>query len=381
TSIVAEKLNLASNRVAIRAANVIGSIQGLAEEYHSPAFVTPLGIAIQATQHTVNYINVSVNNESVTLYDMSGLSVQDAVIAIGTPVHRLFGAPGLAYFITVDGKSLQIPGTLGEAPTITVNGHSAQLSTPIKNGDHIEIIRGDSGKPPVVSIAELYDNEQTLSVVFNGQTQTYTPSYFLNGKKAEASSLIHDGDVISCSLPKVVKDIIEEHVQNWNDLNQEEFIIFVNDERVSVPSKISGLLVNHRPCSPDTVLYEGMEISFQEVEKPTLALLEQQLSLVVSESITVCFNTVDYILEKQRGVWRNEDGTPIDRDTVLSANMKLFYQSIEESGFIIQDIFAVAQMPTREKHHINYTLTKNRYPASFTDCLENNDRIELYYHD
>lgn len=57
-------------------------------------------------------------------------------------MNKLYGKPGMALFVTLNGQNITIPGQLGEAPTILLNGKPCSFDDEIKNGDKIAVKKG-----------------------------------------------------------------------------------------------------------------------------------------------------------------------------------------------------------------------------------------------
>ncbi len=130
---LAQKLHLPENRVAIRGIDAIQKLHIDREEMkHRPELVTPIGIAIAAKQTPIQYVTVEVNGQSIRLFDMKQLTIGDALLAAGIQLHKLYGKPGLACVVTLNGNTITIPGTHGEPPIIMKNGETATFDTPIK---------------------------------------------------------------------------------------------------------------------------------------------------------------------------------------------------------------------------------------------------------
>lgn len=166
---IAEKLELASNRVGIRTPDRFYHIEVPADYLKGPQGVTPLGIAYNSfTSPPVPFIKVRVNEREVALWNIGELNVGTALLNSGIALNNIFGKPGLGKTIMVNGQVRQFKGELGGHPHITVNGREEQLESPIQNGDRIEFRRGQDGKPAVVKMKDLLPFTETY-VTVNGE--------------------------------------------------------------------------------------------------------------------------------------------------------------------------------------------------------------------
>ena len=114
TTILAKQLRLPTNRVAVRG---IDAIQNLTKEAHipiTPELVTPIGIAIAAKRAPIQYMSVQVNNQIARLFELKEMTVGDALLAANIPTRKLFGKPGAALSVHVNGQLIHIPGEHGQ---------------------------------------------------------------------------------------------------------------------------------------------------------------------------------------------------------------------------------------------------------------------------
>ncbi|MCK9905964.1 hypothetical protein MXD63_38990, partial [Frankia sp. Cpl3] len=137
TEKVAGMLELPPARVAVRGADAMQQFIGNHPLINGPEFVTPAGIAVAAQRHPIRYVTVDVNEVPIRIFDLRKMTLGDAVIAAGIDIRRLYGRPGLAMTVTINGRLKIIPGGHGTAPQIVRNGEAAVLDTPINDSDVI----------------------------------------------------------------------------------------------------------------------------------------------------------------------------------------------------------------------------------------------------
>ncbi len=123
--VVAEKLGMAANRVAIGVVNTDNNLSLFSESLYSPAFVTPIGIGIVSSLYRgCDFFAISVNGKRIMLvYTLNGVK------------KTVKGTPG-------------IPGEL------LVNGFPATIETEIKQGDEITVTLAKNGQPPSLTLQE-----------------------------------------------------------------------------------------------------------------------------------------------------------------------------------------------------------------------------------
>lgn len=109
--------------------------------------VTPVGICLNYYEQSNNFVFVTLNGERVKLYDNNKLAVVDAAIQAEIPNDALFPKRGESLTFTFNGKQKVIRGERGESAVILLNGEPADIHTPIRGNDRIEIKESTAGVP------------------------------------------------------------------------------------------------------------------------------------------------------------------------------------------------------------------------------------------
>src|SRR5690606_18906390 len=102
TSVLAEKLALPKNRVAIRKVDAIQSINHTTPIPQGPDFITPIGIGIIAKKSPINYISLKVNQSVVRMFEINKLTIGDCLVQAGVEINKLYGKPGIAAMVTLN---------------------------------------------------------------------------------------------------------------------------------------------------------------------------------------------------------------------------------------------------------------------------------------
>ena len=209
TTAIARKLQLPENRVAIRGIEAIKQLNPSEKLLSRPDFVTPIGIAIAAKQKPVHYVSVKVNEQTVRLFEMRTLTVGDCLIQAGINIQKWYGKPGLASIVTINGKQITIPGEFGEPPKITLNGRTASVNDHIKNGDQLEVTKGEDGQAANVSIHELLGEISPLKIHLNDNIHKVHPVYMVNQQPMSDDYIVKDKDVIQWYQPSRLEEIVK----------------------------------------------------------------------------------------------------------------------------------------------------------------------------
>lgn len=153
--IVAEKLGMATNRVAIGVVNTDNNLSLFSESLYSPAFVTPIGIGIVSSLYRgCDFFAISVNGKRIMLFNHQTIKVIDALMFSGIKPANLIGLtpPSLVY--TLNGVKHTVKGTPGIPGGLLVNGYPATIETEIQQGDEITATLAKNGQAPSLTLIE-----------------------------------------------------------------------------------------------------------------------------------------------------------------------------------------------------------------------------------
>ncbi|RYD03749.1 hypothetical protein N752_18550 [Desulforamulus aquiferis] len=203
TNKLANKLGLAPQRVVIRERSNITNLTDVKKNVLSgPEGVTVVGIAaVAAKKLGRNFITVTVNEKSFTLFNTRQLNVINALAFIELSPRELLGQNGKDIRFTINGKSRIVYGEMSKPAEITVNDKTANLQTPISDGDIIKVVESVNGKNAVAKVADFF------SEIFGDLTKLNVNEVecTLNGNRVNGEQLIKSGDVLELKLNEVQK--------------------------------------------------------------------------------------------------------------------------------------------------------------------------------
>ena len=90
---LAEALTIPFSRVGIRRPDGSAGMVKIPAELCEPDAVTPLGILKLADSRSLTFVNVTVNDQLLRLFNLGGLTVGDALLTAGIDIRTLHGAP------------------------------------------------------------------------------------------------------------------------------------------------------------------------------------------------------------------------------------------------------------------------------------------------
>ncbi|MEE3392392.1 MAG: pilus assembly protein PilM [Lachnospiraceae bacterium] len=236
---LAAELGIKQERVAVRGEGVLKDIKFVQRSVHGDSLlVTPVGICLNFYEQRNNFIFVTVNGETVKLYDNGKLTVMDAAMKTGFPDSDLFPKRGDSIQFSVNGESRLVRGEPGEAAVILVNGQVSSLSTHLRQDDVIEIKASTAGPCASVAVKDLPEYHKTIKIKFNDKEIDCPVMARVNGELVLDSFAINEGDRVEMQKYYLVSDILK-----LMDIEPQ-----------------GSIMVNHEEAFPDTKVYENFTV-------------------------------------------------------------------------------------------------------------------------
>ena len=195
---LAKKLELPQERVALRGAEVLKEVTFLQDEIvKDPLLVTPIGICLNYYEQKNNFIMVRFNGERMKLYDNNKLTIVDAAIQAGFPNDQLFPKRGKEINFTVNGRPRIVRGDAGEAAIIRMNDRPASINTPIEPNCDITIEPSTAGREAHYMVGQLEEyHSSTITFEVNGKLITCPRYVEVNGILEPPTYEIKEDDAI-----------------------------------------------------------------------------------------------------------------------------------------------------------------------------------------
>lgn len=369
-------LNLPANRVAVRG---IDAIQNLTKEESikaTPELVTPIGIAIAAKKAPIHYMSVTVNEKVVRLFEMKEMTVADAFLSANIRAQQLYGKPGQAIGVTVNGQDIFIPGDHGQPATILVNGENASTKTVIKNGDAISLIEGHNGHDAVAAVQDIVDDALLKSIRIQDKPYTIGPIIQVNHQDAPLSQLLKDKDEIHIQTIDSVEMLLTYTNQQHYLRMLQPFMLQIDGKPMLFPEFSAKLFINDKPGKLQYPFQDGDEIKIEEAILPTVQAVLNRLNLLLEEKIVVTFQQNALELSKVcREVWRN--GTVLKGEDTLSNGDTLTLIDKEATGWVFQDVFRYSNWQLPKQFKGQFKIMRNGLPSSFDEEIFGGDQLEI----
>lgn len=374
---IAEKLKLPKNRVAIRDINAIQNLQLQETVAGGPEMITPIGIAISANQNPLQYKTIYVNEIPVRIFEVRKLTVGDCLLQAGLKMNKLYGKPGLAKMITINGKALTISGTFGSPPLLLKNDQICSLDDHVENGDIITVQKGEDGQTADVKILDLLDDAKRC-VTINGEVYEIKPKVKVNGQNVPMDYSIKDRDLIEWNENSTIFDILNE--LNLSIEFGHQFVLQINNKETVFPQFSSKIIKNGFEVALDTEVTDGDEIKISPPVSPTIEQLALIQNWQLELSIPVFFNGKEVKLLKKMTVIKR-DGVELERTSLIHNGDSLIVQQNEFQPFIFQDIFRFIDFELPKGAGGNYQILKNGMMSTFYEPIEPGDRLEIKWLD
>lgn len=358
TESLAAQLGIPKERVALRGEEVLGFVRFQQEGIKKdPTLVTPIGICLNYYENKNNFIFVTVNGESVKLYDNNKLTVIDAALQNGFPNEYLFPRRGKELNFTLDGVKRMVRGEAGEAAEITVNGKPAAFNSPIEPNAKIEIKESTVGKDATYEVRQLPEYRSTITFEVN-KKQVVCPKFIeVNGQLVSEYYNIQEGDEL-----KLLSYYTLENLLTFMDLPYTEYIY-----------------VNNRKAAKDEKVYENFSVEW--------TLEEKRPEMTLDEVLTVEADAAEVVYQAAEAVSQAAPATEA-ADTVAApkavADLLIIVNGRPvtlkgKAQYCFVDILDFYPFDVSQAHGQNVVMQINGEKAEFTSPLNAGDAIDLYW--
>lgn len=372
---LAKHLDLPKNRVAIRGVEAIQTFHTEIDFPGGPAFVTPIGIGITAKERPVQYTYVTVNGETIRLFEVNQLTVGDSLVQAGYEINKYYGKPGLAAILTVNGKEVTIPGEFGSLPSIYLNNRLVSVDTPVEQGDEITIAKGIDGRSARMSLEELIGVKDSFEVIFQGKVYPIGTRFTVNETEKPPTYMIQDKDTIQWDVIDTVQDFLEYFIPH--EAFQTLSPIFVNGKQIELTTGKTKILINREEASLDKRLMPHDSIELIPSRHPTIKDLFQALDKPFWKCIEVTFNNEPVSLKKPICTVESKNGI-LSSDSRLEPRERLSVRKKESLSFVFQDVFRYVDIDLTNVTG-TFNLYCNELKAAFDTVIHHGDQLAIIW--
>lgn len=319
TEMLAEKLGLPKERVALRGEEVLQEVTFEQPDIEKdPLIVTPIGICLNYYDQKNSFIMVHLNGERVKMYDNNKLLIMDAALQAGVANEDLFPKRGKEINYTVNGAARVERGLPGESAVITMNGKTASINTKLEPNAEIEIIPSTAGADAVVTIEQLEEyHTSTVTFIVNGKKIVCPRFVEVNGELQPAYYQIKEGDEIETRAYYTVEQVAEfmdveidtdkEIIVN-NRVVDQNYLVYEN-------FNIEWTILSFRTHESDTDAQEASE-GIEEGADVTEALADENADgAAENENLAQSAETFEQTSEKEEKQENEETKEKADPET------------------------------------------------------------------
>lgn len=355
TQMLAKRLDLPEERVALRGEEVLKEVVFEQEDIHKdPLLVTPIGICLNYYEQRNNFIMMKFNGERLKLYDNNRLTIVDAALQAGFPNDELFPKRGMPINFVVNGAARIARGEVGEPAIVTLNGRPANINTPLVPNCEVTIEPSTAGADAVYTIEQLEEyHESTLTVIINGKTVVCPKFVEVNGQLEPGSYEIKEGDVIEARNYYTVRQVAE-----------------FMDVEVDTDHEV---LVNNRLADFDTLVYENFTIDWTVLSFGVAPEPENRYNATISDTSSEVSSEDESPEEKEEEAPEKPEG---------SVTVMVNGESVTMTGkqnYIFVDVFDWYSFDLSAGKGRAIATLVNGKEAEFSQPLANGDNIELYW--
>ncbi len=355
TQMLAKRLDLPEERVALRGEEVLKEVVFEQEDIHKdPLLVTPIGICLNYYEQRNNFIMMKFNGERLKLYDNNRLTIVDAALQAGFPNDELFPKRGMPINFVVNGAARIARGEVGEPAIVTLNGRPANINTPLVPNCEVTIEPSTAGADAVYTIEQLEEyHESTLTVIINGKTVVCPKFVEVNGQLEPGSYEIKEGDVIEARNYYTVRQVAE-----------------FMDVEVDTDHEV---LVNNRLADFDTLVYENFTIDWTVLSFGVAPEPENRYNATISDTSSEVSLEDESPEEKEEEAPEKPEG---------SVTVMVNGESVTMTGkqnYIFVDVFDWYSFDLSAGKGRAIATLVNGKEAEFSQPLANGDNIELYW--
>lgn len=373
---LAEALELPPARVAIRRPDAVENIINIPPELSTPDAVTPLGILKLANSHTLNFINVTLNSTPLHLFNLSQLTVADALLAAGIDIRDLRGRPGLGITISINGETKFIPGTHRTPGVILLNGEPAELNTKLHEGDCITATKGIDGITPAPPLAEIVDIPAAYPVSINEKEHQVTPVITINSMPAAADTKLEDRDEVICYVPSDLEGVLNGAGQSSECIDY-SYSMNGTERIFSLWPKYTIIRGNTEiNAIPATKIQPNDKIILQPLPEPTIGEL-LGMTNQEKDNITITFNGKKHSIATRQYTFRLNKA-PAKLTSTVPSGSSIEYSCVEQSAPMLSTVLLAVNFDPRTLPIGKRVDTLiNGQHAEYTSLVKNGDSIEI----
>lgn len=338
-----------------------------------PHAAVALGIAsIAADYPAVAIVHVTVNDAKVELLNFKGgeLTVLSALVAAGISKQKIYGKPGLAKTVTVNGELKVVRGGMPVPAGIFINDRAATISDVLSEGDMIRFTPAQDGLDAQGTVRDVIGADENF--MLNGETVAFPVDISLNGIPASDSMPLPDNGSVTVRRNRSLAALLAQRGIAVNGFTPAAISVDVmgRPERRVVKNTllaVNGIPVDSQEVFNELALQPGDNVVLQAAERPpqvsdfvAVPASGRELRIKINEEEFVFPGSTGKILLNGREV--AEDMPVNDGDIIRTAAGR-------DAEAVLVDIFRYIAVNPRDSAGKRMKLLVNQEEANFTTPL------------
>ncbi len=226
---LAEELQVDKDKVTIKGGEKWPQVKNMRKGLQNPRSVTPLGIALTSVQDkTFGFIDVTVNDKMVRLFERGKTTVAEALVAARYPMKNLIPRPGKGLTLWLNGEEKYFTGGESRTAEIYINDERANLQQEIKSGDVITVYSASQGEKRKVKLSQVLADYQRPVFYLNGEKVYFPIEVLVDGEPVQLPEqedlLIEKECEISVMPTTRVKDLMHAL-----EIDQNSYHLYISD--------------------------------------------------------------------------------------------------------------------------------------------------------
>ncbi len=220
TTLVANKLGIPENRVAIGGKSYQKNISIGRTKVAGPEFVTPIGIGITATLQTgYDFSLVTLNGNKMRVFDTKAVTIADLLMNAGFKTTQIIGKSGRGLTFNLNGEKQNLRGETSVPAQITVNGLPVTLEYTVKQGDDIVFVPATIGLNASVTVSDIAGEVSSKKISVDGEEYRFGTFVHANDTIVTGEYSIQNYDNITIETIETLDDLIMSLPFDCTDLS------------------------------------------------------------------------------------------------------------------------------------------------------------------
>jgi len=365
--LLASYLNIDKSRVALRGDSVLTNVRFVPKGIKKDStLVTPIGIMLNYYENHSNFVQLTVNDNKVKIFDNKSLTVADLAMFLGWTNEELFSTRGKSLKFTLNNEEVSINGEYGESSSIILNGMIANVKNPIKQDDVIIMRKATKGLKAKRKISELKEFDPIIRFNIDGEELEFMRNVYANGEHVFPDYDIKDGDKIELCNYYTVKSLLE-------GLGSDEGVIMLDDKILDKETMVrEGQVLTFKNHNED--LLEKEEVQEMKIDYDEYVMdnddIENKYMTEVEETKFSDVNNIDVVENEAI----DENGF---RQIHVDVNGKTVTLS-NKNDYVFVDILDVYPFDTSVVNGETLVMNVNKEKANFSTRIKDKDELELY---